>query len=337
MPNSHRRLLDVLGGEAGCRRLAKDFYAMVASSKELKPLFPGKNLRCATEEFSAFLIQLLEGDATQTQYRWWLGLRESHARFQISQGEQAAWLSLMRQALHSVVGDSEARSALDRFFKVASDYILRQEDGDIEHRELKRRWAKQRALDQLVESLVNGDDREAIVLARRFASEPSVFVGIMARMVEAGRKPLIEFVIASARRDERLSGSRFKGRTLLHFAAGSSCLPVVQHLLAAGTDPNILDGGGHSPLYRAAGSNNGAKGACIVRALLEAGANVDACGGVNRSTALHEAARHGNVQAARALLDAGASVKARDKKGLTPLDRAANCRRRKVAALLASR
>ena len=76
-------ILIQLGGETGCKRLAKDFYARVAKSKELKPLFPGKSVRCATEEFSAFLIQSLEGDEEQTQYRWWLSLRESHARFKI--------------------------------------------------------------------------------------------------------------------------------------------------------------------------------------------------------------------------------------------------------------
>ena len=55
-------LLEVLGGEQGCKRLAQDFYSRVAKSAELKPLFSGKSLRCATEEFSAFLIQFLDGD-----------------------------------------------------------------------------------------------------------------------------------------------------------------------------------------------------------------------------------------------------------------------------------
>jgi hemoglobin len=73
-------LLEALGGEEGCRSLSAAFYARVAKDPVLRPFFPGKSLRCATEEFAAFLIQFLGGDEKQTQHRWWLSLRESHAR-----------------------------------------------------------------------------------------------------------------------------------------------------------------------------------------------------------------------------------------------------------------
>src|SRR2546430_6286922 len=43
----------------------------------------------------------------------------------------------------------------------------------------------------------------------------------------------------------------------------------------------------------------------VVRALVRAGADVNACGGVTRATALHMAARRGHVEIARALLDSG--------------------------------
>ena len=62
--------LEALGGEAGCRRLSTEFYARVGQDPVLRPLFPGKSLRCATEEFAAFLIQFLGGDEVQTQKRW---------------------------------------------------------------------------------------------------------------------------------------------------------------------------------------------------------------------------------------------------------------------------
>jgi truncated hemoglobin YjbI len=68
-------LLEALGDEEGCRRLSAAFYARVGKDPVLRPFFPGKSLRCATEEFAAFLIQFLGGDETQTQYRWWLSLR----------------------------------------------------------------------------------------------------------------------------------------------------------------------------------------------------------------------------------------------------------------------
>src|SRR5579871_3165259 len=71
-------VLEALGGEEGCRNLSAAFYARVATDEVLRPFFPGKSLRCATEEFAAFLIQFLGGDEAQTQDRWWLSLRESH-------------------------------------------------------------------------------------------------------------------------------------------------------------------------------------------------------------------------------------------------------------------
>jgi ankyrin repeat protein len=46
------------------------------------------------------------------------------------------------------------------------------------------------------------------------------------------------------------------------------------------------------------------------------------------------AARRGFVGIAQTLLDAGAELDARDRKGDTPLRRALNCRKREVAELL---
>ena len=110
---------------------------------------------------------------------------------------------------------------------------------------------------------------------------------------------------------------------------------MVEQLLAMGVDPNVVDVGGHTPLYRAASSPSSDTEAPTVSALIHGGAMVDHAGGANRSTALHEAARFGSVGATKALLAAGANRLARDKKGFTPYDRAVNCRRAAVAALLA--
>lgn len=329
-------ILIQLGGEAGCKRLAKDFYARVAKSKELKPLFPGKSVRCATEEFSAFLIQFLEGDETQTQYRWWLSLRESHARFEISATQRATWLALMGETIDSLFEDSEIRKALKQFFHSTSAYVIGNGEADVKHPELAKSWTNQRALDRLVTTISEGRDTEAIALAGQFSWRPSVMVGICARMIETNRESLIKFVTEIIQSESEITKSRFNGRTLLHFAASSSCLSVVHKLLDAGVDPNVLDNGGHSPLYRAASSNRSPESATVIRALVGAGACVNEAGGVARSTALHQAARFGNVGAAKALIELGANVKAKDSRGVTPLDRAINCRRHEVAALLRS-
>jgi ankyrin repeat protein len=72
----------------------------------------------------------------------------------------------------------------------------------------------------------------------------------------------------------------------------------------------------------------------VVRALIAAGADVNARSGVTRATALHMAARRGYLAIAQALLECGAAINVRDRKGDTPLERAANCRRAAVVQML---
>ncbi len=333
--NGDKNFLKLLGNEDGCREFSQKFYSRVATSKELASLFPGKSLRCASEEFAAFLIQFLDGDQAKSQYRWWLSLRESHARFQITDLQRLAWLSLMDETINVMIDDDTTRQALTQFFRAASGYILGKSEIEIEDSELQERWRLQRVLDELVNDIVCGRDTEAIDRTRAFVTRPSVLVGISARMMEADRPLLIQFVVDNIQANETLKESRFNGRSLLHFAASSACLLVVQILLNREIDPDILDVGKHSPLYRAAGTLRTEAGVLVIRELVQAGASIDHCGGVQRSTPLHEAARHGNVLIIQALLDAGANPEARDKKGLTPFDRAVNCRRQAAADLLA--
>lgn len=328
-------LLEALGGESGCRQLSKEFYARVGKDLVLRPLFPGKSLRCATNEFAAFLIQFLGGDEAQTQDRWWLSLRESHARFRISAAQRSAWLKHMGAALETAPFDEETRTALRQFFLQGSGYVIGVEASAPEQEELATRWTAQRALDDVIAVIVAGCDGEAIALAPRFASRPSVYVGLLARMMQAGHPKFIRFVVQAVEQDPGLATGRFNGRTLLHFAAGAGCSEVVSLLLRLGTDPNVQDRGGHTPLYRVANECAAKTGPEIVRALVRAGAHVNACGGVTRATALHMAARRGFTDIAQALLDCGAAVDARDSKGDTPMQRAMNCRQGGVSRLLA--
>ncbi len=314
-----------------------EFYARIGKEPVLRPLFPGKSLKCAIEEFAAFLIQFLGGDEDQTQRRWWLSLRESHARFRIGPGERRAWLKHMRATLDASPLDKPTRKALWQFFEHSSAYVVNKETARPEHDELAARWDEQRVLDNAIAAIAAGRDHEAIVLAPRFLSRPAVFVGLLARMVQSSRPDLIGFVLEALERDPSLGSRRFGGRALLHYAAGTGCLEVVAPLLRLGTDPDIQQGGGHTPLYCVANECASETGPELVRALVRAGADVNACGGVTRATALHMAARRGYVETARALLDCGAAIGARDSKGDTPLQRAVNCRRDAVVQLLLER
>jgi ankyrin repeat protein len=153
-------------------------------------------------------------------------------------------------------------------------------------------------------------------------------------MVQSGRARLIRFVIDAADGDPSLTTRRFAGTTLLHFAASAGCLEVVALLLRLGVDPNIQGRGDHTPLYCVANECASETGPEVVRTLVQAGADVNACSGVTRATALHMAARRGHVEIARALLDSGAAVNVLDRKGDTPLQRAINCRKSGVSQLL---
>src|SRR6185295_10273483 len=234
-----RQILDALGGEAGCKRLSAAFYARVGRDPILRPLFPGKTLKCAIEEFAAFLIQFLGGDEEQTQRRWWLSLRESHARFRIDPAQRRAWLKQMSATLEATPLDGATRKALQQFFEHSSSYVTGKEPANPEHAELAARWSEQRVLDNLVSAIAAGRDQEAMVLAPPFLSRPAVFVGVLARMIKSGRTDLIAYVIHAVQRDPSLTTRRSAGRTLLHSACAAGCLELVELLLRLGTDPDI--------------------------------------------------------------------------------------------------
>jgi Ankyrin repeats (3 copies)/Bacterial-like globin len=288
-------------------------------------------------EFAAFLIQFLGGDEEQTQDRWWLSLRESHARFEIGPEARGAWLRQMEATLDAAAIDDATREALRKFFAIGSGYVIREDRGEPEHEELAGRWGEQKALDRVIAAIGDGRDGEVVALAPRFASRPSVFVGLLARMVQSGRARLIRFVMDSVERDASLGAGRFAGNTLLHFAAGAGAVEVTTLLLRIGVDANVRGRGGHPPLYCVANACAAETGAEVVRLLIAAGADVNASSDAMRATALHMAARRGNVEVARALLDSGAAIDAKDRKGDTPLQRAIKCRKDGVADLLRAR
>jgi hemoglobin len=324
-------LFQAIGGTPGCHKLSTAFYARVKHDPLLRPLFPGKTMKCAIEEFAAFLVQFLGGPSEDAQRRWWVSLRESHQRFRIGQKERDAWMGHMVNALEEV--PIEVRDTLKRFFEHSSAYVVNQgqprpvrEVGD----ELAHQWGRQLQLDDAVAAIRAGDADRAIALA-------GDSVGMLVVMIASGQGRLLDYVQETVSHDPSLIHQRFAGRTLLHVASAHGNLPLVALLLRLGMDPNTTDGGGHTPLYSVGNECHRAGGPDVVRALIRAGAAVDANAGVKRCTALHMAARRGSVEIAAALLDCGADIEARDSLGVTPLRRALNCKKPGVASLLVSR
>jgi hemoglobin len=311
-----------------CRKLAAAFYARVITDPILRPLFPGKSLRCATEEMAAFLVQILDGPPEDSQYRWWLSIRESHSRFQIGERERAAWMNHMNATL-SDAGLADGPEELRSFFEQGSHYIAHAVPpaSDL--------WQPQLALDKAVDAIAKGNANEAIEQTKHCAR--TVLPGLLARMIASHNPALFDFVHTRIRTDPSLVEKRYANQTLLHRASATGSCVTVEILLGSGADPNAHDSGAHTPLYSVANECRSPEGPAIVRALVNAGSRVDAAEGVQRCTALHMAARRGNIPICAVLLDCGATIDARDRRGDTPLRRAINCRQSGAVDFLRAR
>jgi ankyrin repeat protein len=124
---------------------------------------------------------------------------------------------------------------------------------------------------------------------------------------------LLEHGADVAAKDRDFEGG---GNTALHLAAEQGSALVLSCLLARGASVDARNAEGLSPLMLAAGSAC-ASAVPALRALLAAGAKLDArC--PNGQTPLVYAAQHGHVEAARVLLDAGASTRAPTRPGQGP-------------------
>ena len=342
-------LFEAIGGSVKCHELSTELYARLAKDPTLGPLFPGKTHKCAIEAFAAFLAQFLGGPSADARRRWWLSLRESHLRFHIGPKERNAWMGHMTSVLGDVEIREPMRSSLEELFEEASAYLVntgpaasatkrrRSEPSGI-HSQMGRRWEEQRALDEAVAAVREGELGSVIALVESpllqscFERRRGVFAHFVGVLIGSGHGVMAEYAQKTLLENPDLAHESYSGRSLLHAAAADGNLPIVAALLKLGVDANLQDTGGHTPLYCV--GNECPDGGPVVRTLIQAGAHVDACDGVKRSTALHMAARRGNVEVSEALLECGAHIEARDSLGETPLRRAVNCGQAGVAALL---
>src|SRR6516225_1988098 len=76
--------------------------------------------------------------------------------------------------------DDTTRNALRHFFSRSSAYVIGRDTAELDHEELAARWSEQRVLDSVIAAIVEARDEETLALAPRFASRPSVFVGLLA-------------------------------------------------------------------------------------------------------------------------------------------------------------
>jgi truncated hemoglobin YjbI len=351
----------LVGGSETFYKLARAFYARVENDPVLRPLYPRHLDGCPTRNLSRFLTQFFGGPCEHSQHSSQPSLREAHARFRIGPTERDAWLRNMTAALEDVGIQEPARSAMRSYFAEASAFLMNSPEPAREtvpialevptpvHREVGKRWAEQRAYEELVSAALAGEAErvlqwaESDLIRAQTHRDPASLLTMLAVMHGTGDGDLMTDVQRRLKVEPSLASSRYGGgRTLLHDAAGHWSVAFAELLLGLGADPNATDDAGHAPLYTAgnrfvqAPDRSQADGGAVVRLLVQAGADVNACGGVKACTALHMAARRGNVAVAEALIEAGAEIEARDDCGDTPLRRAVNCGQPEIAALLLS-
>ena len=116
-------------------------------------------------------------------------------------------------------------------------------------------------------------------------------------------------------------------------ASKSGDVDALRRALAAGGDPETLDGEGWTPIMNACYVGDHSE---MVSILLDAGADPNGSGLYNWTTNLHMAANMGRVECTALLLSAGASVHAvsKDEDCRSPAEDLSDCRCRRILALL---
>jgi truncated hemoglobin YjbI len=357
-------LYHTLGERDACQRLSAAFYAHVEHDPVLRPLYPPTLKGCPIKALAAFFVQFFGGPCEYAPRRWSLSLREAHLRFAIGQEQRDAWLNNMLQAIDEVQIEEPARSALHWFFARASAFLINRPLGAVNeafslqerlsedqegpetsriHQDIAGRWQAQRMLEEII-AVVRQENAEAVlaliespVVQASFARDRAAFLSFLALLSSSSEPALLDYVRQALVSDPHLVQERYTyDRTLLHQVAGQGSPSIVELLLHLGADPNARDQGEHTPLYVVGNASHEVSGADVVRLLVQGGANVNAQERLKHCTALHMAARRGNIPVAEALLDCGADLEARDKLGETPLRRAVNCGKAEMVAFLLS-
>ncbi len=116
MTNTETTPYQLIGGEAGLRRLVQRFYALMDTLPEaygIRKLHPA-DLSGSEEKLFMFLSGWLGGPPLFAETFGHPRLRARHLPFTIGNDEAVQWMLCMRQAMAEELPDERLRAALDK-------------------------------------------------------------------------------------------------------------------------------------------------------------------------------------------------------------------------------
>ena len=130
MIDSEHSLYELIGGEAGVRKLIDRFYDLMDSSPEaaqIRAIHP-KSLKGSREKLFMFLSGWSGGPQLYIEKYGHPALRRRHAPFSIGQIESSQWVWCMHKALDEMELDAAVRDYLKGHFSDAANFLRNKSD-----------------------------------------------------------------------------------------------------------------------------------------------------------------------------------------------------------------
>ena len=123
---------ELVGGEAGIRRLIDRFYDLMDSATEARTIraLHAASLKASREKLFLYLSYWTGGPQTYVEQRGHPMLRARHLPFRIGARERDEWLWCMDQALDEHDMPSEVREHLRGRLHSLADHMRNQQEGE---------------------------------------------------------------------------------------------------------------------------------------------------------------------------------------------------------------
>lgn len=144
MTTENRTAYEIIGGEAGVRRLVDTFYDYMDELDEVKQIrdLHAKSLKASREKLFLFLSGWLGGPDLYVQKYGHPMLRRRHLPFSIGMQERDEWMHCMKKALADMQLDADIEQQLLKAFMQTADHMRNKPEYDEDQAGLKIMPAK---------------------------------------------------------------------------------------------------------------------------------------------------------------------------------------------------